>query len=44
VEQVISMGLLDPIVEILLNLNQIDGLIEEIQVRAEIDGAFWSLL
>ncbi|MFE3870204.1 excinuclease ABC subunit UvrB [Flavobacterium sp. ZS1P70] len=38
VEQVIRpTGLLDPIIEIRPSLNQIDDLIEEIQVRAEID-------
>jgi excinuclease ABC subunit B len=38
VEQVIRpTGLLDPIIEIRPSLNQIDVLIEEIQVRAEID-------
>ena len=38
IEQVIRpTGLLDPIIEIRLSLNQIDDLIEEIQVRAEID-------
>lgn len=38
VEQVIRpTGLLDPIIEVRPSLNQIDDLIEEIQVRAEID-------
>ncbi|HAH53766.1 MAG TPA: excinuclease ABC subunit B [Flavobacterium sp.] len=38
VEQVIRpTGLLDPIIEIRPSLNQIDDLIEEIQIRAEID-------
>jgi excinuclease ABC subunit B len=38
VEQVIRpTGLLDPIIEIRPSLNQIDDLIEEIQLRAEID-------
>jgi excinuclease ABC subunit B len=38
IEQVIRpTGLLDPIIEIRPSLNQIDDLIEEIQVRAEID-------
>lgn len=38
VEQVIRpTGLLDPIIEIRPSLNQIDDLIEEIQVRAEMD-------
>ena len=38
VEQLIRpTGLLDPIIEIRPSLNQIDDLIEEIQVRAEID-------
>jgi excinuclease ABC subunit B len=38
VEQVIRpTGLLDPVIEIRPSLNQIDDLIEEIQVRAEID-------
>ncbi len=38
VEQVIRpTGLLDPIIEIRPSSNQIDDLIEEIQVRAEID-------
>ncbi|CAH0335152.1 UvrABC system protein B [Flavobacterium sp. CECT 9288] len=38
VEQVIRpTGLLDPIIEIRPSLNQIDDLIEEIQVRSEID-------
>lgn len=38
VEQVIRpTGLLDPIIEIRPSLNQIDDLIEEIQVRAELD-------
>jgi excinuclease ABC subunit B len=37
VEQVIRPGLLDPVIEIRPSLNQIDDLIEEIQIRAEID-------
>jgi excinuclease ABC subunit B len=38
VEQVIRpTGLLDPVIEIRPSLNQIDDLIEEIQIRAEID-------
>jgi len=38
VEQIIRpTGLLDPIIEIRPSLNQIDDLIEEIQVRAEVD-------
>lgn len=38
IEQIIRpTGLLDPIIEIRPSLNQIDDLIEEIQVRAEID-------
>ena len=38
IEQVIRpTGLLDPIIEVRPSLNQIDDLIEEIQVRAEID-------
>ena len=38
IEQVIRpTGLLDPIIEIRPSLNQIDDLIEEIQIRAEID-------
>ena len=38
VEQVIRpTGLLDPIIEVRSSLNQIDDLIEEIQLRAEID-------
>lgn len=38
VEQIIRpTGLLDPVIEIRPSLNQIDDLIEEIQVRAEID-------
>jgi excinuclease ABC subunit B len=38
VEQVIRpTGLLDPVIEIRPSLNQIDDLIEEIQVRSEID-------
>ncbi len=38
VEQIIRpTGLLDPIIEVRPSLNQIDDLIEEIQVRAEID-------
>jgi excinuclease ABC subunit B len=38
VEQIIRpTGLLDPIIEVRPSLNQIDDLIEEIQIRAEID-------
>ncbi len=38
IEQIIRpTGLLDPIIEIRPSLNQIDDLIEEIQIRAEID-------
>jgi excinuclease ABC subunit B len=37
VEQVIRPGVIRSVVEIRPSLNQIDDLIEEIQIRAEID-------